>query len=149
MGRWDHLFDAKARPVGDYLLDELAKDLERDVREFPPRVDSWEDPRALAKYGPLLASGRTPSEQAVRLALWLAQADLRREFEAVDQLMREGGIDAQLGTPEDRELCRFLWQFFVDKCLAFSEASQSRFKHADLAEALARLERRLFKVTLA
>lgn len=149
MGRWDHLFDAKRRPVGDYLLDELAKDFERDVREFPPQVTAWEDENARARYEPLLASGRKPSEMAVRTALWLAQADLRREFEAVDAFMRAGGLDERLGTPEDRELCRFLWRFFVDKCLEFSEASQSRFKHAELAEALVRLEKRLFKVTVA
>ena len=149
MGRWDHLYDAKSRPIGDYLLDELAKDFERDIRDFPPEVASWEDPEAQARYAPLLASGLRPSEMAIRTALWLAQADLRREFEAVDQFMRSGGIDDKLGTPEDRELCRFLWRFFVDKCLEFSEASQSRFKHADLAEALARLEQRLFKVALA
>jgi hypothetical protein len=149
MGRWDHLFDAKSRPIGDYLLDELAKDFERDLREFPTQVESWEDPAAERRYAALLQSGRRPSEMAVRTALWLARADLRREFEAVDEFMRNGGIDERLGAPEDRELCRFLWRFFVDKCLEFSEASQSRFKHADLAEALSRLEARLFKVTLA
>jgi hypothetical protein len=148
MGRWDHLYDAKSRPVGDYLLDELAKDFERDIRQFPPVVESWDDPAAQARYGPLLASGVQPTELAVRTALWLARADLRREFEAVDQFMRGGGLDEKLGSAEDRELCRFLWRFFVDKCLEFSEASQSRFKHADLAEALSRLEKRLFKVTL-
>jgi hypothetical protein len=149
MGRWDHLYDAKSRPIGDYLLDELAKDFERDIREWPPAVDGWEDMAELARYGPLLASGKRPSDLAVRTALWLARADLLREFEAVDAFMRGGGLDEKLGSAEDRELCRFLWRFFVDKCLAFAEASQSRFKHRDLAEALVRLEQRLFKVTLA
>jgi hypothetical protein len=149
MGRWDHLYDAKSRPIGDYLLDELAKDFERDIREFPPRLESWEDPALQARYAPLLASGAKPSEMAVRTALWLAQADLQHEFEAVDKFMRDGGIDEKLGSPEDRELCRFLWRFFVEKCLEFAEATQSRFKRADLAEALSRLEQRLFKVALA
>jgi hypothetical protein len=149
MGRWDHLYEAKSRPIGDYLLDELAKDFERDIRSFPPRVEAWEDAAMEARCAPLLASGVQPSELAVRTALWLAQADLQREFEAVDQFMRDGGIDEKLGTPEDRELCRFLWRFFVEKCLEFAEATQSRFKRADLAEALSRVEQRLFKVTQA
>jgi hypothetical protein len=146
MGRWDYLYDAKSRPIGDYLLDELAKQLEKEVRGFPPEVDFGEDPAAAARYGPLLASGKKPSDVAVQTAIWLARNDLLREFEAVDQFMRNGGLEERLGSDEDRELCRFLWQFLVEECLAFSEASNSRFKHADLAEALARLEKRLFAV---
>ncbi len=82
----------------------------------------------------------------MQTAIWLARSDLLREFEAVDQFMRGGGLDERLGSDEDRELCRFLWQFFVEECLSFSEACNSRFKHADLAEALSRLEKRLFIV---
>ncbi len=146
MGRWDYLYDVKSRPIGDYLLDELAKQLERDVRGFPPSVDFEENAAAAARYGPLLASGKKPSDIAVQTAIWLARSDLLRELEAVDQFMRGGGLDERLGSVEDRELCRFLWQFFVEECLAFSEACNGRFKHADLAEALARLEKRLFAV---
>jgi len=146
MSRWDHLYDAKPRPIGDYLLDELAKNLEQEVRNFPPDVAFGEDPAAEARYAPLLASGRRPSDVAVQTAIWLARSDLLHEFEAVDRFMRNGGLDQRLGSEEDRELCRFLWQFFVEECLAFSEACDSRFKRADLAEALARLERRLFAV---
>jgi hypothetical protein len=144
MGRWDYLYDVKSRPIGDYLLDELAKQLEKEVRGFPPSVDFGEDAAAAARYAPLLASGKKPSEVAVQTAIWLARNDLLREFEAIDQFMRGGGLDERLGSPEDRELCRFLWQFFVEECLAFSEACESRFKHAELAEALSRLEKRLF-----
>jgi len=146
MARWDHLYDAKARPIGDYLLDELAKQLEQDVRNFPPDVAFGEDPAAEARFAPLLASGKKPSDVAVQTAIWLARNDLLRELEAVDQFMRNGGLDQRLASAEDRELCHFLWQFFVEECLAFSEACQSRFKRAELAEALARLERRLFAV---
>jgi hypothetical protein len=146
VGRWDYLYEAKSRPIADYLLDELAKQLERDVREFPPAVEVWEDPAARARYAPLLASGKKPSDIAVQTAIWLARNDLLREFEAVDQFMRGGGLDERLGSPEDRELCRFLWQFLIEECLAFSEACESHFKHADLAEALSRLEKRLFAV---
>lgn len=149
MGRWDYLYDAQARPISDYLLDELARDLERDVRQFPPEIQEWQDAATQAKYAPLLASGKQPSELAVRTAIWLAQADMRREFEAVDAFMRAGGLDDRLGSDEDRELCRFLWRFLVDKCLAFAEATHSRIKHADLAEALARLEKRLYLVVSA
>ena len=85
----------------------------------------------------------------MRTAIWLVQADLRREFDAVDEFMRNGGLDDRLGSAEDRELCRFLWRFLEDKVLAFAEASQSRFKRAELAEAMAKLERRLYRVTQA
>ena len=114
MARWDHLYDAQARPIGDYLLDELARELERDVRGFP-RSGEVGEPAARARFALLLASAQKPSELAVRTAIWLAQADLRREFEAVDQFMREGGLDDKLGSPEDRELCRFVWGFLVDQ----------------------------------
>lgn len=148
MGRWDYLHDVKSRPIRDYLLDELAKDLEHDLREFPPRLGEWEDPAMQARYAPLLASGVRPSELAIRTAIWLSQADLRREFAAIDAFLRSGGLEEKLRSPDDRELCAFLWRFLVDKCLAFAEATQSRVRHADLADALARLEQRLFKVTL-
>src|ERR1700733_3113049 len=98
MGRWDHLYEAKARPIGDYLLDELAKKLEKDVREFPPTVETWDDPAAEARYAPLLASGKRPSDLAVQTAIWLARQDLLREFEAVDHFMRNGGLDDRLAS---------------------------------------------------
>ena len=149
MGRWDFLYDLKARPIGDWLLDRLAEELAIDIRTFPPQVDAWEDEQARLRFAPLLASGAQPSEMAVRTAIWLAQADMRREFEAVDQFMRGGGIDDRLGSPADRDLCRFLWRYLEDKCLAFAEATQSRFKRAELADALHRLEKLLYKVTMA
>jgi hypothetical protein len=143
MGRWDHLYELTPRPTSEWLLDALAEDLERDVRAFPPEV-TWEDEAYRARYASLLASGRAPSETVVRTALWLARSDLSREYEAVDQFVRGGGLEERLGSPEDRELCRFLWRFFVDKPLAFAEATQGRFSRAQLADALVRLERRLY-----
>jgi len=149
VGRWDFLYDLKARPIGDWLLDRLAEELAADVRAFPPPVDEWEDEVTRTRFAPLLAGGARPSEVAVRTAIWLAQADLRREFEAVDQFVRQGGIDERLGSPDDRELCQFLWRYLEDKCLAFAEATRSRFTRAQLADALARTEKQLYKVTLA
>lgn len=149
MGRWDWVYDLKSQPIGDYLLDKLAENLAEDVTHFPPQVDGWEDAATQARFEPLLQSGRRPSELAVRTAIWLVQADLRREFEAVDEFMRNGGLDERLGSVEDCELCRFLWRFLEDKVLAFAEASQSRFKRAELAEAMTKLEKRLYRVTQA
>jgi hypothetical protein len=149
LGRWDFLRELKARPIGDWLLDRLAEELAKDVRDFPPEIDAWEDEESRKRFAPLLASGAQPSETAVRTAIWLAQADLRREYEAVDQLVKGGGIDNRLGSPADRDLCRFLWRYLEDKCLAFAEATQSRFKRADLADALRRTEKLLYKVTLS
>lgn len=147
--RWDWIYDLEKQPINDYLLDRLAEDLEKDLRSFPPAIESWEDETARARFEPLLLSGRAPSELAVRTAIWLAQADLRREFEEVDRFMRGGGLDDRLSSPEDRELCRFLWRFLEDKVLAFSEATQSRFRRAELADSLTRLEKRLYRVVLA
>jgi hypothetical protein len=143
------MYELKARPIGDYLLDRLAEELERDLREFPPAVDEWHREEDRLRTEPILASGKVPSEMAIRTAIWLAQADLRHEVEAVDQFMRSGGIDERLGDADDRQLCRFVWQYLEDKVLAFAEATQSRFRRAELADALARLERRLFRVALA
>ncbi|MHB8417571.1 MAG: hypothetical protein ACYDCL_05820 [Myxococcales bacterium] len=143
--RWDHLYEAKPRPIGDFLLDELAAELERDIRAFPPPISEWQDEAERARFERASAAGRRPSEQAVRTAIWLTQADLRRELEVVDQFMRGGGLDERLGSEVDRDLCRFLWRFLEDKVLAFAEATQSRFSRAELAEALARLEKRLYR----
>jgi hypothetical protein len=147
--RWDWLYELKARPIGDYLLDRLAEELERDLKEFPPAVDEWQSEEERRRTQPILDAGKRPSEMAIRTAIWLAQADLRHEVEAVDQFMRAGGIDERLGDSDDRQLCRFLWQYLEDKVLAFAEATQSRFRRVELADALARLERRLFRVALA
>jgi hypothetical protein len=149
VARWDFLYDLQKQPIGDWVLDRLAEELAKDIRNFPPAVDEWEGEAVRARFVPLLASGAKPSELAVRTAIWLAQADLRREFEAVDHFMRNGGLDDRLGSAPDRELCQFLWRYLEDKCLAFAEATHSRFKRADLAEALGRTERELYKVALA
>ncbi len=147
MGRWDFLYEIERQPIGDWLLDRLAEELEKEIRAFPPAVDGWENEAARRRFEPLLASGRRPSDEAVRLALRLARLDVAREYEAVDEIVRSGGVEATLRDPEDRELCQFLWRYLEDKLLDFAEATRSRFKRPELAGALDKLERRLFRVT--
>lgn len=138
MGRWDFLYDLKARPAIEVLLDEAAKAIAADLSRWPPPLEAVEP--ALA---PLLA-GERPHPDVYRQAFVLARHDLRHEYEEID--LREA--EARLSAGE-AAAARFLWRYLSERAFELNEAVESRLTRRDLVALLERVERRLLAPSLA
>jgi hypothetical protein len=72
MNRWEHILDQKPRDLADYVLDQIADALAKDVREFPPPGIEWIDETTRDRYAQVLARQSKPP------LAWLANWPGRR-----------------------------------------------------------------------
>ena len=118
--RWDFLYDRQKQPVKAYLVERFADELAAELRE-----------------------GAHP-DPTLRLALELAGLDLARDWDAL-----EARLDGAAPAEPLRSAARTLGRELTERCLELKErAEAARLDRTDLADALRRVERRLFSVTL-
>jgi hypothetical protein len=145
MGRWDHLADQKPQPIRDKVLDLVADELTVEIRAWPPRTEEWLDPALLARFEPVLKRTGMPELDTLRVACELARLDLLREFEPIDQFWRSQQASELLPTPLEAETAQFLIRWLLESALSFQEAVQHRFRRAELAGLVERVEDRLLR----
>ncbi len=135
--RWEKLLDSKPIPIAEHLLDELAKLLAAELRQWPPALEEA-DPRLAAVLAP-----DAPPPTAVHLeeAFKLARLELRRELEAVDDYYRNQRFLERGLPPSDRPLLLFLTRWVVEQLLAIGELTDGRVNRARMVECLDRAER--------
>ena len=132
MGRWDHLYDLKARPAVEVLLDEAAKAVADDLSRWPPPLEAVEP--GLAS----LVAGPRPHRDVYRLAFVLARHDLRHEYEELERREAEAHL-----VPEELAAARFLWRYVTERAFELNEAVESRLGRRELVALVDRVERRL------
>ena len=142
--RWDWLYEVRSRPIKEFVLDRVARELGDEIDAWPPRIESWESEEARRRFQPLMEgrAGRPP-KGPLRLALRLARWDLQREFERVDAYMTSGHHRDDAPGPYDVDLAMFIWRYLVDQVLAFKEQAGMGFSRDDLCTVIDRLEKRL------
>lgn len=144
MGRWDHLYELKPVSLGEAFVEEAAKVVAKDLQGWPPPVEGWHSPQDEARFGPLVAPGSArPDAKIFAAAFRIARLELMREFEQIDEFMRNerwreftapgAGVDAML----------FLSRYLTEQMLAIAEATEGRIKRPMLVDLLLRAERRL------
>jgi hypothetical protein len=141
MGRWDHLFELKPRPLAEQLIDEMARLLAQDLSHWPPPVEAWTSEADRKKFAPLFkAEAIRPDGATFREALRLARLEMKRDVPAIDDYMtREQWRSA--GVPQrDFLALLFLHQWLVEQMLALNEATEGRIKRSQLEECLARCQ---------
>jgi len=143
-GRWDWLYERQPQPLKAWVLDQVARELARAVEEFPPHVEEWERPEQRARFEPVFEAVRgRPGSGPVRLALRLLRLEIARDYEQIDRIMTGGEADGLAAPGLQHELAVFLWQHWLDQVLAFGEFAQGKFRRAELAGLVDRLEARL------
>ncbi len=144
--RWDFLYDRQRQPVQTYVLERFAEELAAELGAWPPPFLDWVSDELRARYA--AGAAEKPREDVVRFALELARLDLLREFEEVDRRL---AADAhRLQSPTESAALHLLVRLLTERCLGLKEHAESmRLSREDLAGALADVERRLFRVTLA
>ncbi|MBM7114277.1 hypothetical protein [Archangium primigenium] len=140
--RWDYLFETKPVPMMDHLLEEVAKLLAKDLRQWPPPVQEV-DLDVGGTFAPLFTEPTPrPAEAVYDEALRLSRWELEREHEAYDDYMRNKRYLERGLAPTDRLPLLLLNRWLVDQMLGLGEATEGRVNRRLMLKCLERLEAR-------
>lgn len=148
MGRWDHLFEAKPRPIVEQVLDEVANLVARDLLTWPPPIQGWESDAEAKRFAPLFAPGAPrPGKAVFREAFRLARWEMDRAIEAIDDYVRhERWREAEVA-PDGHLALQFLYRWLTEQMLGLAEATESHLRRPQLRDCLERCEKRFAEVT--
>jgi hypothetical protein len=141
--RWDHILDKKPQELRDYVLDQVADQLAKDIREFPPPIEEWLDDALKARYAKVLARLGRPELETMRVACELAREEMLREYESIDRFCRSPEYRRLLPNELEEQTAHFLTRYLVDSALTFQEHAQGKFRRADLVVLMEKVEDRL------
>lgn len=145
MGRWDQFAEAKPKDLKDYVLDQVADSLAKDLREFPPPIDEWLDDTLRARYAAVVGRPGPPGLETYRVACELAREELLREYELIDRFCRSPELPRLLPDELEQQTAHFLTRYLVDSALAFQEVGKDKFRRADLVALIEKVEERLLR----
>lgn len=138
--RWDYLYDRTARPVKAYVQGRAAEHLAEELGDWPPRSIEWASDEERDRHA--LALSARPPKRVVTFALRVAQLNLLREFDAVEELVRSEG-SSHWQNPSDHAVGRFVARYAAETCLALKEEAPGlHLTRADLVEILGEASRR-------
>ena len=143
--RWDHLLEQKPQELRDYVLDRVADQLARDVRDFPPPIEEWLDDALRARYARVLARLGKPELDTMRVACELARREMLREYELIDRFCRSPEYKRLLPNELEEQTAHFLTRYLVDSALTFQEQTQGKFRRAELVALMEKIEDRLLR----
>ena len=141
--RWDHILDKKPQELRDYVLDQVADQLAKDIREFPPPIEEWLDDALRARYAKVLARLGRPELETMRVACELAREEMLREYELIDRFCRSAEYKRLLPSELEEQTAHFLTRYLVDSALTFQEHTQGKFRRSDLVVLMEKVEDRL------
>ena len=138
--RWDRLLDVKRVTLADQLMTEAAKILWEDLGTWPPPMEEIEAAGS-REFASVLAPGSpVPPSAAYLEGIRLARFDLKREFEAFDEYVRNRRW-TEVGLEDaHKPAVLLLSRYLTESLLALLERTQGRVKRADLVLALDRLQ---------
>ena len=145
MARWDFLADQKPATIKETVLGLVADELTSELRAWPPRTYEWMNPAQQARFQPVLARQGMPELDTLRASCELARLELLREVERVDQFWRGSRRAELLPSALEEETAHFLVLWLVESALEFQEAVQHRYRRAELAALVERVEDRLLR----
>jgi hypothetical protein len=145
MGRWDHILDQKPRELKEYVLEQVAEQLAKDLRDFPPPIEEWLDDALKARYAQVLARTGRPELETYRVACELAREEMLREYELIDRFCRSPEYKRLLPGELEEQTAHFITRYLVDSALAFQEHTEGKFKRADLVGLVEKVEDRLLR----
>lgn len=143
--RWDHILDQKPQELRDYVLDQVADQLARDVRDFPPPIEEWLDDALRARYARVLSRLGKPELETMRVACELARQEMLREYELIDRFCRSPEYKRLLPNELEEQTAHFITRYLVDSALTFQEHTQGKFRRAELVALMEKIEERLLR----
>lgn len=142
--KWDFILDQRPVPLLSHLLEEVAQIFAKGLAEWPPQVEEF-DPQTGHKVAALLAdSPLVPDARIYREAFVLTQFELRRQFEAADDYLRNQRWMASGLSAKEKDMLLFLSRFMTEQLLGLAEATQGRLTRLNLVTVLEHTERHFF-----
>ena len=145
MGRFDHLFDRKPLALKEYVLDQVADELARDLRAFPPPLEEWSYPADEVRFREVIERSGKPELSTYRVGCELARLELLRRLEVIDAFFRSGSHNEFLPNALEESTAHFIARFLVESALTFQERSQGKFSRTDLVTLVEKIEERLLQ----
>jgi hypothetical protein len=141
--RWERILDQKPVSLQEHLLDEAAKLLVAELRQWPLPVEEVDEQTGAGIAELFAPDAPRPSPAVLAAALKLARWDLEREHEAYDDFMRNRRYQDAGITERERAVLLFVSRWLLEQLLALSDATDGRVDRPALLELVDRLERGL------
>lgn len=140
--RWDLILEQKPIALIDHLLEEVAKLLSKDLREWPLPVQELDLDTGGAFASLFEPDARRPDARVFEEAFTVARWELQRELDASSDYFRNRRwMEREL--PETaRTPILFISRWLVEQLLSLREYTQSRVSRAQLLDCLERTRRR-------
>ncbi len=143
-GRWDFLYELKPVPLTEHLVEELSKVVAEELERWPLALASFASAEDAARFAPLLAPGAPrPDRKVYEAAFLLARLELEREFERIDEFMRNERWRAYASPGASYDAMILLSRTLTELMLAVLEKTEGRVGRGQLVDGLRRAERRL------
>lgn len=141
--RWERILDRKPVPLQEQLLDEAAKLLLTELRQWPLPVEEI-DARTGTGIAELLApDAPRPSLAVLASALTLVRWELGRDHDAYDEYMRNRRYQ-DAGIPEsERPALLLVSRWVLEQLFSLADATEGRVDRRALLGLVDRLERGL------
>jgi hypothetical protein len=145
MGRWDYLVDRKPQLLKDYVIDQVADRLARDLEAWPPAIDEWLDAPLREKFRAAVERPSGPGLATLRVGCEMARRELLREYDLIDAFWRSGRQSDLLPDELEETTAHFVTRFLVDAALGFQELAQDKFNRRELVALIEKVEDRLLR----
>ena len=145
MGRWDYLVERKPQPLKEYVLDQVAERLARELTAWPPAIDEWLDDPLRERFRAAIERPSAPGLDTLRVGCEMARRELLREYELIDAFWRSGSQRQLLPDELEETTAHFVTRFLVDAALGFQELAQDKFNRRELVLLVEKVEERLLR----
>ncbi|MDF1562943.1 MAG: hypothetical protein P1V51_07855 [Deltaproteobacteria bacterium] len=147
MGRvikpYEWLYELKPIPIKEKVLEEVVRHILEELKTWPPPVTDWESEAAGQRFAPLYEEPRPPTPALWRRALQLVRWEMEREFEAIDETMRNERWREDDDHAQAHAALLLIWQWLTELLLAVREHSQQSITRSDLVRVVDLLEPKL------
>ena len=138
--RWERILDRKPVPLQEHLLDEAAKLLLVELRQWPLEVEEIDEHTGAGIAELLAPDAPGPSPAVLAAALKLARWDLDREHEAYDDFMRNRRYEETGITERERPVLLLVSRWVLEKLMSLSDATDGRIDRQALLRLVDRLD---------
>jgi hypothetical protein len=138
--RWERVLEQKPVSLQEHLLDEAAKLLLVELRQWPLPVEEIDEHTGAGIAEFLAPDSPRPSPAVLGAALKLARWDLEREHDAYDDFMRNARYQEAGITERERALLLFVSRWVLEQLLSLSDATHGRIDRHALLRLLDRLD---------
>ena len=138
--RWERVLEQKPISLQEHLLDEAAKLLLVELRQWPLPIQEV-DAQTGAGIAELVApDAPRPSPAVLAVALKLTRWDLEREHDAYDDFMRNRRYQEAGITDRERPVLLLVSRWVLEQLSALSDATEGRIDRQALLRLVDRLE---------